>query len=178
MKLIIDIEKDYYEMLKYNVEHGQKYKPFEIIANGTPYNPSGDCISREALKKHKFTTQMANGAEIEDIEVVPLDVIDNAPTVPQVTVFTETADETAVADLKAELQNVIETRPQGEWYYGEDECGQDGWFCSECNFFVPWYYQYYEKDINFIREYKACPHCLAEMVTYTGKDREEKGGAE
>ena len=28
MKLIIDVEKDYYEMLKYNVEHGQKYKPY------------------------------------------------------------------------------------------------------------------------------------------------------
>ena len=37
MKLLIDVEKDYYEMLKYNVEHGTKYKPFEIIANGIPY---------------------------------------------------------------------------------------------------------------------------------------------
>lgn len=77
----------------------------------------------------------------------------------------------AIEALKAE-------RPQGEWIYGEDECGQDGWFCSECGFFVPWYYQYYEKDINFIRDYKACPHCLAEMITYTGKDRDTKGGAE
>ena len=37
MKLIIEVEKDYYEMIKYNVKHGQEYKPFEIIANGTPY---------------------------------------------------------------------------------------------------------------------------------------------
>lgn len=37
MKRIIDVEKDYYELIKYNVEHGQKYKPFEIIANSTPY---------------------------------------------------------------------------------------------------------------------------------------------
>lgn len=37
MKLIIDIDKDYYENLKYNVDHGQKYKPWEIIANGKPY---------------------------------------------------------------------------------------------------------------------------------------------
>ena len=46
MKLIIDVEKDYYEMLKYNVEHGQKYKPFEIIANGIPYEerPKGEWI--------------------------------------------------------------------------------------------------------------------------------------
>ena len=38
IKLIIDVEKDYYEMIKYNVEHGQDYKPFEIIANGIPYD--------------------------------------------------------------------------------------------------------------------------------------------
>lgn len=69
-------------------------------------------------------------------------------------------------------------RPQGEWRYGEDESGQDGWFCSECGFFVPWYYTYYENDVDFIREYKVCPHCLAEMVTYTGKDRDVKGGKE
>lgn len=68
-----------------------------------------------------------------------------------------------------------EERPQGEWIYGEDDCGQDGWFCSECNFFVPWYYQYYEKDVDFIRDYKVCPHCKAEMVTYTGKDRDMRG---
>ena len=37
MKLIIDVEKEYYEMLKYYVEHGDKYKPIEIIANGIPY---------------------------------------------------------------------------------------------------------------------------------------------
>lgn len=68
------------------------------------------------------------------------------------------------------------TPKHGEWIYGEDDCGQDGWFCSECNFFVPWYYQYYGKDVDFIRDYKGCPHCLAEMITYTGKDRDAKGG--
>lgn len=40
-----------------------------------------DLISREALKEHKFTTQVANGVEIQDIEVVPVASIDNAPTV-------------------------------------------------------------------------------------------------
>lgn len=38
MKLIIDVEKDYYEIIKHSVEHGQDYKPFEIIANGIPYD--------------------------------------------------------------------------------------------------------------------------------------------
>lgn len=37
MKVIIDIEKDYYNILKYNVEHGQDYKLWKIIVNGIPY---------------------------------------------------------------------------------------------------------------------------------------------
>ena len=46
IKLIIDIERDYYEMLKYSVKHGQDYKTFEIIANGIPYGdgPQGEWI--------------------------------------------------------------------------------------------------------------------------------------
>lgn len=55
MKLIIDVEKDYYEIIKYNVEQGQKYKPWEIIANGIPYEerPQGDLIKAfELLKAH------------------------------------------------------------------------------------------------------------------------------
>lgn len=64
IKLIIDVERDYYEMLKYNVEHGQDYKPFEIIANGIPYEERpqvehkpecGDCDCR------KFTEQFIDG---------------------------------------------------------------------------------------------------------------------
>lgn len=38
IKLIIDVDKDYYEIIKYNVEHGHNYKYFEIIANGIPYD--------------------------------------------------------------------------------------------------------------------------------------------
>jgi hypothetical protein len=37
MKLIIDIPEDYYEIIKYHVDNHQlDYRPFEIIANGTP----------------------------------------------------------------------------------------------------------------------------------------------
>lgn len=49
MKRIIEIEKDYYEIIKYNVDHGQKYKPFEIIANSKPYDalrPRGEWIKQ------------------------------------------------------------------------------------------------------------------------------------
>ena len=46
MKLLIDVEKDYFEMIKYNVACGEKYKPFEIIADGIPYEdkPQGEWI--------------------------------------------------------------------------------------------------------------------------------------
>lgn len=62
IKLIIDVEKDYYEMLKYNVEHGQDYKPFEIIANGIPYGdgPQVD-LGCEGCDYRKFTEQFING---------------------------------------------------------------------------------------------------------------------
>ena len=56
----------------------------------------------------------------------------------------------------------------GRWVYGENE-GQDGWYCSECHFFIPWYYDWYGLDnIDFIKDFHACPHCSAKMVTYTG----------
>ena len=37
INLIVNIDKDYYEIIKYNVEHGQDYKLFKIIANGKLY---------------------------------------------------------------------------------------------------------------------------------------------
>lgn len=50
---------------------------------------------------------------------------------------------------------------KGKWIYCEDDEGQDGYRCSECGFFVPWYYDY--EDSDYILDYKACPHCLAKM---------------
>lgn len=56
--------------------------------------------------------------------------IDESPTVENITVFCENADEKAVADLKAELQSVIEARPQGE----KIKKKHYGWvYCSECD---------------------------------------------
>ena len=47
MKLLIDIDKNYYKIIKHEVENGNDYKPFEIIANGIPYKekPQGECIT-------------------------------------------------------------------------------------------------------------------------------------
>lgn len=75
----------------------------------------------------------------------------------------------AVAKIKR--LSAQQNRKTGKWIYGEDSCGQDGWTCSECGFFVPWYYEYY-KNIDFIWKYKTCPCCDAKMVSYTGKKEE------
>ena len=66
----------------------------------------------------------------------------------------------AVERFKEEYE-VID-RPQGKWIYCEDDEGQDGYKCSECGFFVPWYYGY--EDINYIYKYHACPSCFARMI--------------
>ena len=57
--------------------------------------------------------------------------------------------------------SVIPKRAEGEWVYCEDDEGKDGYRCSECGFFVPWYYGY--EDINYIYKYHACPSCMARM---------------
>jgi hypothetical protein len=76
-----------------------------------------------------------------------------------------------------ELPSAEPERKNGEWIYGEND-GQDGWFCSECGFFIPWYYEYYGLDnIDFISDYRTCPKCDANMIKYTGM-RGEQGGTE
>ena len=108
---------------------------------------NNDLISREALKDITYINK-GNFNTVEGIR----EWIDNAPTVPQITVFTETADEKAIADLKAELQNVIETRPKGEW---------GKWIISEIQ--CPNCFRYFETDYYSTEELKKCPNCEADM---------------
>lgn len=64
-------------------------------------------------------------------------------------------------------------RKKGKWIYGE-KSGQDGWYCSECGGFIPWYYDFYGIDnIDFIEDFKTCPFCDSKMVSYTGADMKE-----
>lgn len=51
----------------------------------------------------------------------------------------------------------------GRWIYGENEDGQDGVFCSECDHFVPWYYDYYDKTDDLINDNPRCPNCGTKM---------------
>ena len=73
------------------------------------------------------------------------------------------------------LENLPSAEPQkkGKWIYGE-KSGQDGWYCSECGGFIPWYYDFYGLDnIDFIEDFKTCPFCDSKMVSYTGADTKE-----
>ena len=156
VKLMIEVDKDYYEIIKNEVEkaNGTGYKPFVIIANGTPIT-EGDLISRSELKSHKFLSPQVkviggrhNGKTKEQIVEAYqkgwndcIDAItDNAPTVDAIV-------------------NTIEVRPQGEWYYSIDK----GWECNQCHEIV--------KDMpTCMRKalYNFCPNCGAEL---------RKGGA-
>ena len=93
MKLIIELDDDIAKGIR--GENDCKVEPREIvrsfqatiadaIANGTPYNPSGDCISREALKKilsePLYRSTIKDYGEILKYTFV-MDIIDNAPPV-------------------------------------------------------------------------------------------------
>ena len=181
VKLMIELSQEEYEFLKdlemVSVGRGG-YKTIQqnvinAIKFGTPIT-EGNAISRSALKedfKHRLKkaknwkeNALNNGddelviradAHIDFICEVIM-TIDNAPTVPQVVVFAENADEKAIEDMKAELQNVIDSeRPQGEWLFKHNS--SDIW-CSVCD----------ENFDEIPQAFNFCPNCGAKM----------KGGAE
>lgn len=36
MQIVIDIDEDYYELIKHDVKNGMDYLPYKLIANGKP----------------------------------------------------------------------------------------------------------------------------------------------
>ena len=65
--------------------------------------------------------------------------------------------------LQEALPSIQPEQKTGKWIYGEHDIALhvDGYYCNRCNFFVPWDYKH--KAIDFIREYKFCPNCSAQM---------------
>lgn len=82
-----------------------------------------------------FNEKGGKGLEALDLAIKALKN-ENAPTVeerPQVTVFCENADEKAIADMKEELQKVIDdSRPQGKWIKKQVTPASCTYVCSEC----------------------------------------------
>lgn len=78
-------------------------------------------------------------------------------------------DESYLLQSEKEIVEVIKGMPtadvreneHGEWQYGENAVGQDGYYCSHCGRFVPW--EYGKVGINFIYRFFFCPSCGAEM---------------
>lgn len=93
-----------------------------------------DLISRSELKEHKFTTQVCNGVEIEDVDVVAVATIDNAqPVVNEYTKgFSDGERSGRNFPLTDEEKAILvrQWRPQGEWI--EDDYA--GIHCSECDY--------------------------------------------
>lgn len=88
--------------------------------------------------------------------------------------------EEEIENLKQTAQNMMEgiyllkeQEAEAKWIYGEDKTGIDGWHCSECDFFEPWFYEFTD-DIDFIRFYGHCPKCGRRMTSYTGKPTQER----
>ena len=126
-------------------------------------------IDADALKKtlnFVYSCAYIESKSKEGIASDIIDEIDNAPTVPQVTVFAETASKEEIEDFKQELENVLE-KPQGKWIADINHCysdDEDTFECSVCK--EPFTLTYGTPKDNL---YNFCPNCGADM---------RKGGAE
>ena len=92
MRLIIDIPEDYYEIVKHDVQVGNDYLPFKLIAKGTPLPKGhGRLIDADALiseikdlKKspwYKDNTNFSYLPRKETLEIIEDVVIRDAPTI-------------------------------------------------------------------------------------------------
>lgn len=52
MQIVIDIDEDYYELLKHTVKNGLDYLPCKLIANGIPLTPNvlADLLMEERIR--------------------------------------------------------------------------------------------------------------------------------
>ena len=107
MKLIIEIDdKVFEEIKKSNTIKEHLNKVDWSIRNGTPYNPSGDLISREALK-----TELNSRPFPQDYSTTLL-----------LGAFNELIDNS----------QAVEERPQGEWIE-YNATGKKQYMCSKCS---------------------------------------------
>lgn len=162
MKLIVDIpEEQYNDIVKYLTDNdgNYAYSDFnlrEIIRNGTPYNPSGDCISREALKEQVknevcevcFTSPEERQCSPNCKLCTYKELIDNAPPV----VDCKNCDGYE-AGYSAGMRDT--ERTQGEWIIIKSPLSNETIVkCDKCG----------DEFIgNDVEDYNFCPNCGADM---------------
>lgn len=178
MKRIIEIEKREFDlieettfvedtdvMFRQTAEDREKtlmmFRIIDAIKSSTPYNPSGDCISREALKKAIKDSGYSHYFEI-------FDIIDNAQAIEHSLLpLSGEADNAYMRGYevgKAEGILKANARPKGEWARHDEWRGGEyigGFYHVNC----PCEDGYYSKwRTNF------CPNCGLPMM----KGDEEK----
>lgn len=94
--------------------------------------PQGDLISRTWLKEHKFTTQVCNGLEIENVDVVGVATIDNAPTIEDLSEYSDKLWQKAYERGKAERPTEVN--------------------CSHCDYFK-FSQSFIENIVKFMTDY-------------------------
>ena len=73
MQIVIDMDESYYELVKHDVEHGNDFLPYKLLANGTPLPKGhGDLADKkEIIERYKRDCGRRIYADefIHDIEV-------------------------------------------------------------------------------------------------------------
>ena len=107
MKRIVEIPDKVVEAIQNGEDY--RYDIHTAIAQSTPYNPSGDCISREALKEHKVYSEERHEY------VVPVYIIDNAQPIDLDKQTYKDAYDQGYADGWKERYGEPDGRLKGEW---------------------------------------------------------------
>ena len=84
MKLIIDIDEDYFEILKYENRNGNDFKPIKLIANGIPLPKGhGRLIDADTLEYtcNSDECRTIKGCNHCQYSIITEEEIDNAPTI-------------------------------------------------------------------------------------------------
>ena len=156
MKLIIDIPEEVVTKIQNGEDY--RYDVHTAIAQGKPYEPKGDLISREVLKKalnFVYDCAYIDSKSKEGIVSDIIDEIDNAPTVAYpFEKFRTMLCGTCQAHMRIEPD-----KPQGKWIRKVDDVGFISHICSECGA---------EIEVEDPIDDKFCFNCGAEM----------RGGAE
>lgn len=148
MKRIIEIP----DKIVKAIQNGEDYR-YDIhtaIAQSIPYNPSGDCISREALRKEvteKVTHTTVDGHLAKNKAI---QLIDNAQAV-------EYTFEEAFQKTVCENRLYCPARPKGEWINHRNDYGHNIADCSLCGKTMQWH----DEDGDGVPRY--CWYCGAEM---------------
>lgn len=147
IRRIIEIEeKDYEAASKVTISLDGAMSIYNAIRESKPYNPSGDLISREDLKK-EFKKIYHCADTMEELANTMEDAIDNAPTVDVTALcpvdFPTADDPYPCCSYK---------RPRGEWIVIHNALGETKYQCNQCQHYVK-----PSDDKNF------CPNCGAQM---------------